>query len=88
MFGLPKIEHLLQAREQRRQIVLDDGPNGIGIDTKICVNQPVARRDNQAPGNLGMGFAHLVWNVRRRFTDQFEIAQGASKTSRLPTKRT
>jgi hypothetical protein len=55
---------------------LDNAPKRIVVDAKVAVYQAVAGSDDEAPGDLRMGRARGIGNVRRRLADEFQVADG------------
>lgn len=66
--------NMQQGFDERRDILCDDAPQGVVIDTQVSVNQPVSCRDDHSPGHLRIRSSHLFWNPRCRLSDQFQIA--------------
>lgn len=56
-------------------LILNDAPDRIVIDTEITVYQPIARSNNHTPRNIGMYRPDIIRNMGRCLADQFEIAQ-------------
>ncbi len=61
---------------QHRQIVLNNAPQSIVIDTERAVDQPVVNGNECLPGDFGMGGAEINRNMTGGFTYELQIAQG------------
>jgi hypothetical protein len=63
-----------QQIEQIGDIILNDAPQSIIIDTEIAVDQSISRGDDHPPWDFRMFFPDHLWDVCRRFTDQLEVS--------------
>lgn len=59
---------LAQLKQQRGNVILNDAPQGVIVDAKISVDEPVARGNDQSPWDVCMLGTHGVGYVRRRFS--------------------
>jgi hypothetical protein len=62
-----------QFEQQCGNVVPDDAPQGVVIDAKISVDQPVARGDDEPPWNLRICRTYDIRNMRCRLAGQFKI---------------
>ena len=59
-----------------RNIITDNAPKRIVVDTKVAVNKAVASRNDHPPWNFRMIETYIVGDVSSGFTNQLKIAQG------------
>lgn len=63
-----------QLQQEFGNLILNDAPDRIVIDTEITVYQPIARSNNHTPRNIGMCRPDIIRNMGRCLADQFKIA--------------
>ena len=67
-------EYSLHFGPQDGQLLLDDIPNDLDVDSEVCVDQDVAQAGDPPPIDLGVSRTDLVGQVLDRFADDFQVA--------------
>ena len=59
-----------------RDLLADQAPDDVVVDSEVTVDQSVAGGDDHPLWDLGVGRPHRFGDVRGRFADQLQVAQG------------
>ena len=63
-----------QFAQQLGNVVSDDAPQGVVVNAKVAVNQPISRGDDEPPLNLRIRCTYIVRNMCCGLSYQFEVA--------------